>query len=66
MPKHRIQTSQGDYAPHWCRRMIGTRSRSYHTHPDNSKKTKKNYTSFLLEMAAAAWGMDNFNEYLKG
>jgi hypothetical protein len=30
------------------------------------KENKKNYTKFLLEMAAAAWGMDNFNEYLKG
>ncbi len=31
-----------------------------------SKENKKNYTSFLLETAAAVWGMDNFNEYLKG
>jgi hypothetical protein len=30
------------------------------------KKNEKNYTRFLLETAAAAWGMDNFNEYLKG
>jgi hypothetical protein len=30
------------------------------------KENETNYTSFLLEMAAAAWGMDNFNEYLKG
>ncbi len=30
------------------------------------KENKKNYTRFLLETAAAAWGMDNFNEYLKG
>jgi hypothetical protein len=30
------------------------------------KENEKNYTSLLLEMAAAAWGMDNFNEYLKG
>ncbi len=30
------------------------------------KENEKNYTEFLLEMAAAAWGMDNFNEYLKG
>jgi hypothetical protein len=30
------------------------------------KENKTNYTSLLLEMAAAAWGMDNFNEYLKG
>ncbi len=26
----------------------------------------KNYTKFPLETTAAAWGMDNFNEYLKG
>jgi RNase H-like domain found in reverse transcriptase len=30
------------------------------------KENEKNYTPFLLEVAAAAWGMDNFNEYLKG
>jgi hypothetical protein len=30
------------------------------------KENEKNYTRFLLETAAAAWGMDNFNEYLKG
>jgi hypothetical protein len=30
------------------------------------KENKKNYTRFLLETAAATWGMDNFNEYLKG
>jgi hypothetical protein len=30
------------------------------------RENEKNYTKFLLEMAAAAWGMDNFNEYLKG
>jgi hypothetical protein len=30
------------------------------------KENEKNYTKFLLEIAAAAWGMDNFNEYLKG
>jgi hypothetical protein len=30
------------------------------------KENEKNYTPFLLEMAASAWGMDNFNEYLKG
>ncbi len=30
------------------------------------KVNEKNYTKFLLEMAAAAWGMDNFNEYLNG
>jgi hypothetical protein len=30
------------------------------------RENEKNYTRFLLEMAAAAWGMDNFNEYLKG
>jgi RNase H-like domain found in reverse transcriptase len=28
------------------------------------KENEKNYTKFLLETAAAAWGMDNFNEYL--
>jgi hypothetical protein len=27
------------------------------------KENEKNYTEFLLE-TAAAWGMDNFNEYL--
>jgi hypothetical protein len=30
------------------------------------KENEKNYTRFLLETTAAAWGMDNFNEYLKG
>ena len=30
------------------------------------KENEKNYTRFLLETAAATWGMDNFNEYLKG
>jgi hypothetical protein len=30
------------------------------------KENEKNYTPFLLETAAAVWGMDNFNEYLKG
>ncbi len=30
------------------------------------RENEKNYTRFLLEMADAAWGMDNFNEYLKG
>jgi len=30
------------------------------------RENEKNYTRFLLETAAAAWGMDNFNEYLKG
>ena len=30
------------------------------------KENEKNYMKFLLETAAAAWGMDNFNEYLKG
>ncbi|MFN9940631.1 MAG: RNase H-like domain-containing protein, partial [bacterium] len=30
------------------------------------RENEKNYTRFLLEAAAAAWGMDNFNEYLKG
>jgi hypothetical protein len=31
--------------------------------PDNSRK---NYTKFLLETSAAAWGMDNFHEYQDG
>jgi len=30
------------------------------------KENEKNYKPFLLETAAAVWGMDNFNEYLKG
>jgi hypothetical protein len=30
------------------------------------RENEKNYTKFLLETAAAAWGMDNFNEYLTG
>jgi hypothetical protein len=30
------------------------------------KENEKNYSPFLLEAAAAVWGMDNFNEYLKG
>ncbi len=30
------------------------------------KENEKNYTKFLLETAAAAWAMDNFNEYLNG
>jgi RNase H-like domain found in reverse transcriptase len=30
------------------------------------KDHEKNYSQFLLEAAAAVWGMDNFNEYLKG
>jgi hypothetical protein len=30
------------------------------------KENEKNYTKFLLETAVAAWGMDNFNEYLNG
>jgi hypothetical protein len=30
------------------------------------KENKKNYSPFLLEAAAAVWGMDNFNKYLKG
>jgi hypothetical protein len=29
-------------------------------------KNEKNYTKFLLKTAATTWGMDNFNEYLKG
>jgi hypothetical protein len=27
---------------------------------------EKNYSPFLLEATAAVWGMDHFNEYLKG
>jgi len=30
------------------------------------KENENNYTPFLLETAAAVWGMDNFNECLKG
>jgi hypothetical protein len=30
------------------------------------KENEKNYTEFLLETAAASWGIDNFNEYLNG
>jgi len=30
------------------------------------KDTEKNYSPFLLEAAAAAWGMDIFNEYHRG
>ncbi len=30
------------------------------------KENEKIYTRFLLETAAAAWGMDNFNKYLNG
>jgi len=30
------------------------------------KENKKNYSPFLLEVSASVWGMDNFNEYLKG
>jgi RNase H-like domain found in reverse transcriptase len=30
------------------------------------KENEKNYTRFLLKTAPAAWGMDNFNEYLNG
>jgi len=30
------------------------------------KDHEKNYSPFLLELAAAVWGMDTFNEYLKG
>ena len=29
-------------------------------------KHERNYSPFLLEMAAAVWGMDFYNEYLKG
>jgi hypothetical protein len=30
------------------------------------KDQEKNYSPFLLEAAAAVWGMHHFNEYLKG
>jgi hypothetical protein len=30
------------------------------------KDHKKNYSPFLLEAAAAVWGMDHFQKYLKG
>jgi hypothetical protein len=30
------------------------------------KENEKNYMKFLHEAATAAWGMDNFNEYLNG
>jgi len=30
------------------------------------KDNEKNYSSFLLEAADMVWGMDHFNEYLKG
>ncbi len=30
------------------------------------KDHEKNYSPFLLEVAPAVWGMDVFNEYLKG
>jgi RNase H-like domain found in reverse transcriptase len=30
------------------------------------KDHEMNYSPFLLETAAAVWGMDFFNEYLKG
>jgi hypothetical protein len=30
------------------------------------KDHEKNYSPFLLEAAAAVWGMDHFNQYLKG
>jgi hypothetical protein len=30
------------------------------------KDHEKNYSPFLLEAAAAVWGMDHFNKYLKG
>ena len=30
------------------------------------KDHEKNYSPFLLEAATAVWGMDHFNEYLKG
>jgi hypothetical protein len=30
------------------------------------KDHEKNYSTFLLKAAAAVWGMDHFNKYLKG
>jgi RNase H-like domain found in reverse transcriptase/Reverse transcriptase (RNA-dependent DNA polymerase) len=30
------------------------------------KENEKNYSPFLLELTASVWGMDNYNEYLKG
>jgi hypothetical protein len=30
------------------------------------KETEKNYSPFLLKASTSVWGMDNFNEYLKG
>jgi hypothetical protein len=30
------------------------------------KDHEKNYSTFLLEAAAAVWGMETFNEYLRG
>jgi hypothetical protein len=35
-------------------------------YPLQLKDHEKNYSPFLLEAAAAVWGMDFFNEYLKG
>jgi hypothetical protein len=37
---------------------------SYASH--QLKTHEKHYSLFLLEAAAAVWGMDIFNEYLKG
>ncbi len=34
--------------------------------PRQLKDHKKNYSLFLLEAAAALWGMDVFTKYLKG
>jgi RNase H-like domain found in reverse transcriptase len=34
--------------------------------PSRQLKDHKNYSPFLLEAAIAVWGMDHFNEYLKG
>jgi len=48
--------------PKWTKRETFTRSR---LHPDNSRITK-NYSPFLLEASATVWGMDFFNDYLKG
>jgi hypothetical protein len=31
-----------------------------------TKNHEKNYSPFLLKSATAVWGMDGFNEYLKG
>ena len=40
-------------------RVVAYASRSLKTH-------EKNYSAFLLELAAASWGIDHFDVYLKG